>query len=306
MRHLVTAALFAILFFQGCSKKDQSNETNTTQPVDPALQTLTLSIGADELPENNETTVTVIAADGKEITTAGGIVWHMSDANATEINGTKLIAKKEGTTTIRAEFNGKYSQEQNVTVYKIIHGHRLPPEPDPKINNSTLLGIDSNHNGVRDDVERWIYTRYDTYIPCRKEAFIIPGTDINATRDVCEDTPVPYHQIVREIAMQFGRAAQIVIQDPDRALETMQYMDNAVNCAAYFQYFARYRHEPILLEHYIFDTKFKTIEFNTVMRTRAFAEYNHALSGGVYGSPSIDGRREGCEFNATKLLKENP
>ena len=41
-----------------------------------------------------------------------------------------------------------------------IHGHILPPKPDPKINNSTLLGIDSNNNGVRDDVERWIYKTY--------------------------------------------------------------------------------------------------------------------------------------------------
>ncbi len=38
----------------------------------------------------------------------------------------------------------------------VIHGHRLPPEPDPKVNNATLLGVDVNHNGVRDDVERWI------------------------------------------------------------------------------------------------------------------------------------------------------
>jgi len=41
-----------------------------------------------------------------------------------------------------------------------IYGHRLPPEPDTVVNNSTLLGIDVNNNGVRDDVERWIYETY--------------------------------------------------------------------------------------------------------------------------------------------------
>ena len=36
------------------------------------------------------------------------------------------------------------------TFSETINGHTLPPEPDPKINNSTLLGIDSNNNGVRE------------------------------------------------------------------------------------------------------------------------------------------------------------
>ena len=36
----------------------------------------------------------------------------------------------------------------------------LPPEPDPVGNNATLAGIDSNNNGIRDDVERAIYLKY--------------------------------------------------------------------------------------------------------------------------------------------------
>lgn len=44
----------------------------------------------------------------------------------------------------------------------VINGIAVPPEPDPTINNSTLLGIDSNGNGVRDDVERQIATLYGT------------------------------------------------------------------------------------------------------------------------------------------------
>ena len=38
----------------------------------------------------------------------------------------------------------------------VINGYTLPPEPNPKLNNATLLGVDSNHNGIRDDVERFI------------------------------------------------------------------------------------------------------------------------------------------------------
>ena len=36
----------------------------------------------------------------------------------------------------------------------------LPPEPDPVANNATLSGVDSNNNGIRDDVERAIYLKY--------------------------------------------------------------------------------------------------------------------------------------------------
>lgn len=34
---------------------------------------------------------------------------------------------------------------------------RLPPRPDVHENNATLLGIDVNHDGVRDDIEHIIY-----------------------------------------------------------------------------------------------------------------------------------------------------
>lgn len=39
---------------------------------------------------------------------------------------------------------------------EVINGISVPPEPDPIVNNSTLAGVDSNKNGVRDDVERII------------------------------------------------------------------------------------------------------------------------------------------------------
>lgn len=39
------------------------------------------------------------------------------------------------------------------------HGIAVPPEPDAAA-NSTLLGVDSNGNGVRDDVERLIAAKY--------------------------------------------------------------------------------------------------------------------------------------------------
>ncbi len=205
-------------------------------------------------------------------------------------------------------FSYLYS-DVNVTACKneVINGHCLPPEPDPKINNSTLLGIDSNNNGVRDDVERWIYKTYNTYIPCKEEivsetlpnGMVIDGV----VKRTCEDKAVPYHQIVREIAMQGARAAQIIIQEPEKARETVKYMHAALACNSYFQTWAKYNDEPLLINHYIMNKEFDAIQFNTAHRAKAYAKYNFSLSGGVYESPKH--YREECDFNVTKLLQIN-
>ena len=38
----------------------------------------------------------------------------------------------------------------------IVDGYKTPPMPDRDLNDRDALGIDSNNNGVRDDVEIWI------------------------------------------------------------------------------------------------------------------------------------------------------
>ena len=68
---------------------------------------------------------------------------------------------------------------------QVINGYILPPEPDQEVNNGTLLGVDSNGNGVRDDVEIYITQRFQNFQ--------------NAHID-------------RAIAMQYARATQIIIQ----------------------------------------------------------------------------------------------
>jgi len=248
----------------------------------------------------------------KNLTTK--VAWTI-DNNATAlVNATGMLtALKEGSAVLKASMD---TVEENaiVTVYKEISGHRLPPEPDRALNNSTLLGIDSNNNGVRDDVERWIYKRYNTYYPCEQgiekvvidgqEMLLLQGRELSTNfKTTCSDSPVAYHPIIREIAMQFGRAAQIVIQEPENAASNVKYMHAAVDCNSYFEYFANYRNDPLLIDHTVFNEEFKSIQFNNVRRVRAFAEYNMALSGGVYGTGSIDEKRKSCDFNVTILLE---
>ena len=158
---------------------------------------------------------------------------------------------------------------------QIIHGHQLPPEPDPVVNDSTLLGIDVNENGVRDDVERYIYNRFKNFE--------------NAHID-------------RAIAMQYAKATQVIIQEPETAYEkkTYELMDDTFDCQAYyFKLFAGDSWEnwfKYSLEHNVFDERFKDIVFNTRERLEAYLKYNDSLSGHIYDSRSKI--KEKCNFDS--------
>jgi hypothetical protein len=43
-----------------------------------------------------------------------------------------------------------------------INGISVPPEPDPQANVATVAGVDSNVNGIRDDIERQIASNFGT------------------------------------------------------------------------------------------------------------------------------------------------
>ena len=149
-----------------------------------------------------------------------------------------------------------------------INGYTLPPEPDPIINNSTLLGIDSNNNGVRDDVERWIYKTYT-------------------------------NPIERGIFMQSARAYNIVIVDPGLASETKQYLSNVSSCEYYLL-----ENDKEFAEKYSFIyllKELRKIQFNTIKRHMAHERYQGELSGGVYPVSPADKTK--CEFDENGILK---
>ena len=59
----------------------------------------------------------------------------------------------------RAERIVPQIHNQKLTMDDVMGTH-LPPEPDSKLNNSTLEGIDANRNGIRDDAELAIFKLY--------------------------------------------------------------------------------------------------------------------------------------------------
>ncbi|MDE2071474.1 MAG: hypothetical protein KGI70_01945 [Patescibacteria group bacterium] len=48
---------------------------------------------------------------------------------------------------------------QKITLADVT-GTNLPPPPDKAHNDATVAGIDKNNNGIRDDVELWIFSKY--------------------------------------------------------------------------------------------------------------------------------------------------
>ena len=159
---------------------------------------------------------------------------------------------------------------------EVINGHTLPPEPDPTINNATLLGVDSNNNGVRDDVERWIVKQF-----------------VNAPK------------VAIEVKFQIVRAYQKVIENPGNAHETYKVLDAALDCESAFvvDIYAKILHLPHIPELDVINLKhFKSKFLNTRERIQAFLQHDLALSGGGYDSTSINDLKSKCNFDVDTLI----
>jgi hypothetical protein len=153
---------------------------------------------------------------------------------------------------------------------EVINSHILPPEPNPKQNNSTLLGIDVNNNGVRDDVERWIYKNYKDK-----------------------------HPIHIDIAMQAARAYKLVLEHPERAKEIHDSVNAPLYCASYYEFEAQFFNDPILIYERI-DVPVKSKYFNTKARSEIYWQYDKLLSGDSYPLPKDNEMKSFCDFNTSK------
>ena len=159
-------------------------------------------------------------------------------------------------------------------VAEVLNGYMLPPEPYAILNNSTLLGIDFNDNGIRDDLERWIIRKY-------------------ATSD--------YPKTKTEIALQWARTTQQVIQSPETAYEDKKYLliMKANLCQMYsfsekLQKSGNYR-----IDNRIFNDEFVDRAFNTKDRIESYARFNGNLAGHVYGSLREDASK--CDFDIDEI-----
>jgi hypothetical protein len=144
-----------------------------------------------------------------------------------------------------------------------INGHELPPEPQNP--DATLLGVDKNNNGVRDEVERWIYKEMPTY---------------------------HHPEIERVIAMQDAKAYQMSLKDPNNTNnDVLRSMDRAGYCLDYyidsrnipFTYWKEYK------------AKLKDKQFNTKERLETYFDFNYGLKGQVFTLK--DSSSDQCDIN---------
>jgi len=77
--------------------------------------------------------------------------YHHSESSAESAHATQ-----QGQTVAPTSAPNSAPQESLASSLETIHGIPVPPEPDKTTNVATLAGIDSNNNGVRDDVERLV------------------------------------------------------------------------------------------------------------------------------------------------------
>jgi hypothetical protein len=270
-RSIVGLVVFVIsLIFSGCGGGDE-----TSAPVQPSTGvTLKLTLDTNALEVDTNTTLQVVATYDQGVSSedvTDKVEWIINDKDALEIKKHTLHTKKDKLITIQAKYKNTLSNPITIEIYKIINGHRLPPEPDETLNNSTLLGIDSNNNGVRDDVERKIYAVYTKPI---EQAYM----------------------------MQYAVRYPKVLEDPVAAAKSEELEKehwNLYSCKGYL---------IEQLETYMPEDSVSFMEnayFNTKERMRAYIEFNEASSGGVYNIPfhDEDMQKENCDFNITKMLE---
>lgn len=258
--------------------QSQLYEVNARQTDEPALQSISIIPDSIDVKEGTALQLSAIGHydNGKEKNLTAEVEWMAGDPQvaAIDANGT-LTALNEGMTTIMASMN-TIDGNASLMVYKELHGHRLPPEPDPAINDATLLGIDSNDNGVRDDVERTVYLD-DRYS----------------------------HPLVRAVALQTAKAFQALIKDVSKAKETFKELKKAMDCESYYKIYASFFNEPTLIERKRWVVgEIESMQMNTTHRKTEYRTFNGYLSGGILSATPDNELKSQCDFNISQVLGE--
>ena len=295
----IVIAVVMMVMLGACNSKTTEEETSTSNVQNPTvkstenisvdanastsrndanmsatLKSLTLSINKATLNKDENTTVKVVATYSDKTTkdVTSKVEWITTPSDSTKVKKTTLTALKDKNTSIQAKLNNILSNKIALNITWVVNGHVLPPEPDKTVNDSTLLGIDVNDNGVRDDVERWIYEEYKDK-----------------------------HPIYVDIAMQAARGYKLVLETPDRAKEIYPEVEKSIYCEGYYKYEAEFFNEKNLIEKNIDDRDFRhKIYFNTKERMDTYRQYDTLLSGDSYTLPDGKEMKAMCDFNTSK------
>jgi len=138
-------------------------------------------------------------------------------------------------------------------------GDSLPPDPGED-GTATLEGIDSDQDGIRDDIQRYIGLTY------------------------------PNSQKTRAALRQATMALQkIILESPDEesALYNTELEARASECIWYIHPDDGRKIDNTLMAEFL----------NTPERSRAYLEYNSHLGGHVFGGKDLDEYKSSCTFD---------
>jgi hypothetical protein len=183
-----------------------------------------------------------------------------------------FIPKKQGETIAISSYHNRVSLPVLLEVEEVINGYKLPAEPDLKESDTTLEGIDTNSNGIRDDVERKIIKRYK------------------------------HNKLATALLLSGAKQYQAVLEQPlSNAQEIRKEISRVISCKVALIDFDK----EIESDDFLISTILGDLTYNRRDRTEKFLEYNYALSGDSYGG-SIDEERVevSCDQNIQDILKE--
>ena len=148
----------------------------------------------------------------------------------------------------------------------VAFAENLPPDPG-RAGKATLAGIDSDHDGVRDDVQRWIATTF------------------------------PDSEKTRAAVTQMAKAMQsMLLSAEDEKSSRMNAI--ARNRAAFCISFVRDQLLGSASDAYDLKREIEAVYLNTAERTRAWLRADSHL-GGMYSVP--DDLSKGCDFDPNAL-----
>jgi len=157
-----------------------------------------------------------------------------------------------------------YAEESSNAIFT-----NLPPDPGAA-GKLTLAGIDSDNDGVRDDVQRWIVITY------------------------------PNSQKTRTALRQMAKAMQLIIMNasnPAAARANSIMADKASFCIDFVRAQVL---GTVITDTYKINRETEAIFLNTAARTKAWLQADHYLSGMMFNIPAD--LSLSCNFNPNTML----
>jgi len=240
-----------------------------------AIQKVTVVFTQDAIPPviTAPADARLITLDGNPVAASIGQAVAADNSGAVTVTNNAPAAYPVGTTTVlwtatdTAGNTATATQQVTVTWDQTILT-TLPPDPGAA-GKATLAGIDSDNDGVRDDVQRWIALTY------------------------------PNSQKTRAALRQDAKAMQVIIlnaSNPAIARANSIAEGRASDCIRFVR---RQVLGTIVTDTYQINREMEAVFLNTAARSRAWLQADHYLSGMMFNVP-ID-LSASCNFNANTM-----